>query len=156
MANIKFMETVSCHSNRRSYPIQTKTRFMQRLMSCTHVEYQHHLSYNMSRICKNKGADDQRLCFRYIARAIPLHPKYKILSLWPPSVTVQHGLCQTWSARISRDEAHILSKNYPLYRTCNHSFSSIWTKFKRNVEDCSINSSVKGAPARQEKMPRRG
>ena len=138
MANIKLMETVSCHSNRRSYPIKIKTRFMYRLMSCTHVEYQHHLSYNMSRImrkptlciCKYKGADDQRLCFRYIARATPLHPKYKILSLWPSSVTVQHGLCQTWSARFSRDEANILTKNYPLYRTCNQSFSSIWTKFK--------------------------
>ena len=56
-------------------------------------------------ICKNKDADplhdyreaDQRLCFRYIASAIPLLPKYEISSLQPSSVIAQPGLCQTRS-----------------------------------------------------------
>ena len=47
-------------------------------------------------ICENKDAD-QRLCFRYIDSTIPLLPKYKISSLYPSSVTVQPGLCRTWS-----------------------------------------------------------
>ena len=54
---------------------------------------------------ENKGADqlrgnreaDQRLCFRYTDSTIPLLLKYKISSLQPSSVTVQPGLCQTWS-----------------------------------------------------------
>ena len=69
-------------------------------------------------ICENKDADqlrgnreaDQRLCFRYIACAIPLLPKYKISSLKPSSVAVQPGLCRTWSEtddRFSHNEAHI-------------------------------------------------
>ena len=55
-------------------------------------------------ICENKDADqlevrgnreaDQRLCFRYTDRTIPLLPKYEILSLYPSSVTVQPGLCR--------------------------------------------------------------
>ena len=56
-------------------------------------------------ICENTGADqlrgnreaDQHLCFRYMDSTIPLLPKYKISSLWLSSVTVQLGLCQTWS-----------------------------------------------------------
>ena len=56
-------------------------------------------------ICENKDADqlrgnheaDQRLCFRYIDSTISLLSKYEISSLWPSSVTVQPGLCQTWS-----------------------------------------------------------
>ena len=56
-------------------------------------------------ICENKDADqlrgnreaDQRLCFRYSDSSIPLLPKSKISSLWPSSVTVQPGLCGTWS-----------------------------------------------------------
>ena len=56
-------------------------------------------------ICENKDADqlrgnreaDQRLCFRYTDRTIPLLPKTEISSLWPSSVTVQPGLCRTWS-----------------------------------------------------------
>ena len=57
-------------------------------------------------ICENKGADqlpiycaaDQRLCFRYIASAIPLLPKYEISSLFKlSSVTAQPGLYRTWS-----------------------------------------------------------
>ena len=56
-------------------------------------------------ICENKDSDqlrgnreaDQRLCFRYIASTIPLIPKYKISSFKPSSVTVQPGLCRTWS-----------------------------------------------------------
>ena len=56
-------------------------------------------------ICENKDADqlrgnreaDQRLCFRYTDSTIPLLPKSEIASLSPSSVTVQSGLCRTWS-----------------------------------------------------------
>ena len=53
----------------------------------------------------NKGADqlrsngeaDQRLCFHYTDSTIPLLSKSKISSLSLSSVTVQSGLCRTWS-----------------------------------------------------------
>ena len=56
-------------------------------------------------ICENKDADqlrgnreaDQRLCFRYTDSTIPLLPKSEISSLQSSSVTVQPGLCRTWS-----------------------------------------------------------
>ena len=56
-------------------------------------------------ICENKDADqlrgnreaDQRLCFRYTDSTISLLPKYEISSLQPSSVTVQPGLCGSWS-----------------------------------------------------------
>ena len=56
-------------------------------------------------ICENKDADqirgdreaDQRLCFRYIDRTIPLLPKYESSSLQPSYVIVEPGLCRTWS-----------------------------------------------------------
>ena len=56
-------------------------------------------------ICENKDADqlrgnreaDQRLCFCYTDSTIPLLSKSEILSLKAFSVTVQPGLCQTWS-----------------------------------------------------------
>ena len=56
-------------------------------------------------ICENKDADqlrgnreaDQRLCFRYTDSTLPLLLKAEILSFLPASVTVQPGLCQTWS-----------------------------------------------------------
>ena len=56
-------------------------------------------------ICENKDADqlrgnreaDLRLCFRHTDSAIPLLSKSKISSLYPASVTVQPGLCRTWS-----------------------------------------------------------
>ena len=58
-------------------------------------------------ICKgeNKGADqlrsnceaEQLPCFRYTDSTIPLLSKSKISSLYPSSVTVQPGLCRTWS-----------------------------------------------------------
>ena len=56
-------------------------------------------------MCENKDADqlrgnreaDQRLCFRYTDSTIPLLSQSKISSPWPSSVTVQPGLCQTWS-----------------------------------------------------------
>ena len=56
-------------------------------------------------ICKNKDADqlrgnreaDQRLCFRYTDTTIPLLCISEISSLLPSSVTVQPGLCLTWS-----------------------------------------------------------
>ena len=56
-------------------------------------------------ICENKGADqlrgnreaDQRLCFRYMDSTIPPLLKSKIARIQPASVTVQAGLCRTWS-----------------------------------------------------------
>ena len=56
-------------------------------------------------ICENKDADlfrgnreaDQRLCFPYIDRTIPLLSKSEISSLWQSSVAVQPGLCRTRS-----------------------------------------------------------
>ena len=56
-------------------------------------------------IGENKGADqlrsncvaDHLLCFRYMDGTIPLLSKSKISSLYPSSVTVQPGLCWTWS-----------------------------------------------------------
>ena len=40
---------------------------------------------------------DQRLCFRYMDSTISLLFKSEISSVYPGSVTVQDGLCQTWS-----------------------------------------------------------
>ena len=56
-------------------------------------------------ICQNKDADqlrgnheaDQRLCFRYIDSTMPLLSKSEISCLYLSLVTVQPGLCQTWS-----------------------------------------------------------
>ena len=56
-------------------------------------------------LCENKGADqlrgnreaDQRLCFRYSDSTIPPLLNSKISSFKLLSVTVQVGLCQTWS-----------------------------------------------------------
>ena len=56
-------------------------------------------------ICENKDADqlrgnreaDQRLCFRYTDSTIPPLLKYEISSFKLSSVTVQPGLCMTWS-----------------------------------------------------------
>ena len=56
-------------------------------------------------IGKNKATDqlrgdrkaDQRLCFRYKDSALPLLLKSKISSFQPAYVTVQAGLCHTWS-----------------------------------------------------------
>ena len=74
-------------------------------------------------ICENKDADqlrgnreaDQRLCFRYIDSKIPLLTKSKISSSYPSSVTVQPGLCETWSQvvgnpkdQFSHNEAHLV------------------------------------------------
>ena len=60
-------------------------------------------------IGENKAADqlcstctaDQRLCFRYMDSTILLL-KSEISSIQPASVTVQAGLCQTWSEFKSR------------------------------------------------------
>ena len=44
---------------------------------------------------KSKGAD-QRFCFRYIDRTVPLLSKSENSSFLPFSVAVQPGLCPTW------------------------------------------------------------
>ena len=56
-------------------------------------------------ICENKDADqlrgnreaDQRLCFRYTDSTIPVLSNCGFPSQQPSSVTVQPGLCRTWS-----------------------------------------------------------
>ena len=56
-------------------------------------------------LCENKDADQlcsncaagQHLCFCYTDRKIPLLPRSEVSSLLPSSVSVQPGLCQTWS-----------------------------------------------------------
>ena len=56
-------------------------------------------------ICENKGADqlrsnckaDQHLCFHYTDSTILLLLESEISIFQPASVTVQVGLCQTWS-----------------------------------------------------------
>ena len=56
-------------------------------------------------IGENKAADqhrgnreaDHRLCFRYTDSTIPFLIRSEISSFWPASVTVQTGLCHTWS-----------------------------------------------------------
>ena len=52
-------------------------------------------------ICENKCTGQRLcflcLCFRYIDNAIALLPKYDISNLLHSSVSVQSGLCQTWS-----------------------------------------------------------
>ena len=49
-------------------------------------------------IGENIGADQLLSnCFRYRDSTIPLLSKSKISSLYPSSVTVQAGLCRTWS-----------------------------------------------------------
>ena len=42
-------------------------------------------------------AADQHLCLRHIDGTIPLLPKFEISSLWPSSLILQPGLCQTLS-----------------------------------------------------------
>ena len=72
-------------------------------------------------ICENKDADqlhsnreaDQRLCFRYTDSTI----QSEISSLWPSSVAVQPGLCETSDQvgnpqdRFSHKEAHRCAQN---------------------------------------------
>ena len=56
-------------------------------------------------IVETKGTDqlrsnfeaDQRLCLRYMDIILPLLHKSETSSLYPSSVTVQPGLCRTWS-----------------------------------------------------------
>ena len=83
-------------------------------MACCHIQsYRCMMMQDMSHImrkpafcmCKNKDADqlrgnretDQRLCFRYIDRTIPLLSKSIISRLKLSSVAVQSGLFQTRS-----------------------------------------------------------
>ena len=69
-------------------------------------------------LCENKGADqlcsnctaDQRLCFRYTDSTILLLLKLEISVFKPVSVTVQAGLCETWSG-ISYIMAHFILKS---------------------------------------------
>ena len=67
------------------------------------------------RICENRDADqlrgnreaDQRLCFRFIDRTIPLLSKYEISSLQPSSRFVW-DLVENPEDRFSHNEAQIM------------------------------------------------
>ena len=69
-------------------------------------------------LCENKGADqlhsnceaDQRLCFRYMDSTISFL-KSEISSFKPAYMTVQVGLCQTWS-ETPKTAAHIIMLDY--------------------------------------------
>ena len=87
------------------------------------IDKQEHMSLVMRKpafcICENKDADqlrgnrvaDLRLCFRYTNSTIPLLPISEISSLYPSSVTVQPGLCRTWS------ETPVFSRRGSYYKT---------------------------------------
>ena len=78
-----------------------------------HHRFKKNVSDHLSRIVRkpdfcmgeNKDADqlrgnreaDQRLCFRYTDSTFPLLLIPKFSRSWVSSVTVQAGLCQTWS-----------------------------------------------------------
>ena len=71
----------------------------------SHYQMSHRMGKPKICIGENKDADqlrsnceaDQRPCFRYTDSTIPLLSKSKISSLLPSSVTIQLGLCRTWS-----------------------------------------------------------
>ena len=87
-----------------TYPNAMKFQKIMKLKK-VNLNEQRHEKTSILHICENKGADqlhsnckaDQRLCFRYTNRTIPLLPKPEISSLWPSSVPVQLGLCRTCS-----------------------------------------------------------
>ena len=69
-------------------------------------------------ICENKDADqlrgnreaDQRLCFRYTDRTIPLPPKYKISSFCGCTARFVSDLVGNPRDRFSHNEAHIAER----------------------------------------------
>ena len=62
----------------------------------------------------------------------------------PKHVCQDSASSPLWSLR--RRFLNIFTKIDPFYRPDNQSDSPIWTKVARNVEDCSINISVKKIP----------
>ena len=88
---------------KRVYMYITRTCFANAILRCYHLS----LCMRKPTICigENKDADqlrgdreaDQRLCFRYTDSTFPplLIPKFS--RFWVSSVTVQAGLCWTWS-----------------------------------------------------------
>ena len=61
-------------------------------------------------ICENKDADQLR-GNRYTDNTIPLLSKSDISSLWPSSVAVQPGLCQTWSETLKTGFLTMINKS---------------------------------------------
>ena len=97
-------------------------------------------------LCENKGADqlpsnceaDQRLCFRYLDSTIPLLPKYDLSSFLSVSVTVQLGLCRTYS-EFQKTGFLALRLNY-LHSVCAQIKTSklsdlIWVHIVRHSHD---------------------
>ena len=95
-------------------------------------------------LCKNKGADqlrskceaDQRLCFRYTDSTIHLPLKSEISSFYPASVTVQAGLCQTWSetpktgflaSRLLWQSRHRKKAPYTIHCSGNLVVATLWS-----------------------------
>ena len=88
-------------------------------------------------IGENKGTDqlhsnceaDQRLCFHYTGSTIPLFSKSKISSHCPSSVTVEAGLCRTWS----KPKSLVFTGSYILKRHCQTSHWKRTTDFEMDM-----------------------
>ena len=87
--------------------------------------------------CENKDADqlrsnceaDQHLCFRYTDSTISLLLKSAISSFYPASVTVQTGLCQTWSETLKTGHGSNLSNLHLIYKYLLIGYTEVTTIF---------------------------
>ena len=89
-------------------------------------------------IGENKGADqlcsnceaDQRLCFRYTDSTIRRLSKSKISSLYPSYMTIQAGLCRTWSEPkllvFSRTDSYICEFHSQHNLTLEDRLMNVW------------------------------
>ena len=96
-------------------------------------------------ICENKDADqlryreaDQRLCFRYNDRTIPLLSKSKVSSLWPSSVLVQPGLCRTCSETTLLVFSQGGSNNNPDRDSADSKLNSLFGFNSRNTSEMRV------------------
>ena len=92
-------------------------------------------------IGENKGADqlcsnctaDQRLCFRYSDSTIPPLLIPKISSFYPAFVTVQPGLCLTWSETqmvVFSTHRLIFVFVFPKPADVSHGPGAVWGSFR--------------------------
>ena len=101
-------------------------------------------------ICENKDADqlrgnrkaDQRLCFRYTDSTIPLLPESEISSLSPSSVTVQPGLCGTWSETPKTGFLTRLICKNQVFSYCDSCISPDSTRVIQNWEMMKISDTL--------------
>ena len=71
-------------------------------------------SKGADQLCGNREAE-RRLCFRYTNSRIPLLLDSKIASFLPSSLTVQAGLCWTWSELKLLVFSHTGSSSFHLF-----------------------------------------